>query len=131
MFENNLNQLGSRRCAISRLILSVPNMCFWPSDCGWKFLFHLGQELPAKADDAVAHANFVGSNQCAQCHATEHKDWLSSQHAVAMQEATEQTVLGRFDGGHVQQRRCHKHILQEGRQVLGPDRRSGWSARRF
>jgi predicted CXXCH cytochrome family protein len=49
-----------------------------------------GAQAPAAA--------FVGSTACAQCHKAEHKDWLGSQHAVAMQEATEQTVLGRFDG---------------------------------
>ncbi len=50
---------------------------------------------------ASAHAQeakFVGSASCAQCHKTEHKDWLSSHHAVAMQVANDQTVLGRFDG---------------------------------
>ncbi|MBS0237828.1 MAG: tetratricopeptide repeat protein [Proteobacteria bacterium] len=58
----------------------------------------LAQELPAKAVDPVAHLDFIGSVRCAQCHAAEHKDWLGSQHAVAMQVATEETVLGRFDG---------------------------------
>jgi hypothetical protein len=56
------------------------------------------QESLAKANNAPAPSNFVGSDRCAQCHTAEHKDWLSSQHAVAMQEATEQTVLGHFDG---------------------------------
>ncbi|WP_291165743.1 tetratricopeptide repeat protein [Hyphomicrobium sp.] len=56
------------------------------------------EEALAKPADPVAHPDFVGSDRCAQCHAAEHKDWLSSQHAVAMQEATEHTVLGRFDG---------------------------------
>ncbi|WP_244531172.1 tetratricopeptide repeat protein [Hyphomicrobium facile] len=56
------------------------------------------EEAQVKPTDPVAHPDFAGSNRCAQCHAAEHNDWLSSQHAVAMQEATEQTVLGRFDG---------------------------------
>jgi len=43
-------------------------------------------------------ATFVGAATCAQCHLVEHKDWLQSQHAHAMQVATEATVLGRFDG---------------------------------
>jgi tetratricopeptide (TPR) repeat protein len=50
---------------------------------------------------ASAHAQeakFVGSASCAQCHKVEHKDWLGSHHAVAMQVANDQTVLGRFDG---------------------------------
>ncbi len=43
-------------------------------------------------------AHYVGSLTCAQCHPREHKEWQTSQHAAAMQEATEKTVLGRFDG---------------------------------
>jgi Flp pilus assembly protein TadD len=33
-----------------------------------------------------------------QCHPREHKEWQTSQHASAMQEANDKTVLGRFDG---------------------------------
>jgi predicted CXXCH cytochrome family protein len=52
-----------------------------------------------RAPDTTDHvADFVGSSVCSECHAVEHKDWQGSQHAIAMQEATEQTVLGRFDG---------------------------------
>lgn len=65
---------------------------------GFETLRSLAQETPVMTSDPVAHPDFVGSDRCAQCHAAEHKDWLSSQHAVAMQEATERTVLGRFDG---------------------------------
>jgi mono/diheme cytochrome c family protein len=42
-------------------------------------------------------AAYVGSQSCAQCHATESKAWQASQHAVAMQHATEHTVLGDFN----------------------------------
>src|SRR5574338_1279811 len=49
-------------------------------------------------DPAGARAEFVGSDRCAECHATEATAWKSSQHAVAMQAATPRTVLGRFDG---------------------------------
>ena len=44
----------------------------------------------------AAPANFVGSQACAGCHANATKAWTGSQHARAMQEATEQTVLGDF-----------------------------------
>ena len=44
-------------------------------------------------------AQFVGSASCAGCHRSEHGEWRISQHAVAMQEATANTVLGQFDGG--------------------------------
>jgi tetratricopeptide (TPR) repeat protein len=43
-------------------------------------------------------AHFVGSQSCAQCHQAEHRDWLGSHHAAAMQAPTDKTVLGRFDG---------------------------------
>ena len=42
-------------------------------------------------------AEFVGANTCASCHADEAASWKSSQHAIAMQDATPGTVLGRFD----------------------------------
>ena len=45
---------------------------------------------------AVA-ATYAGSQSCAQCHAAESKAWQASQHAVAMQHATERTVLGDFN----------------------------------
>lgn len=41
---------------------------------------------------------FVGSQSCAHCHAPEHARWSSSQHAAAMAEATDVTVIGQFDG---------------------------------
>ena len=43
-------------------------------------------------------AQFVGSRSCAQCHQREYTEWQSSQHAVAMQEANDKSVLGDFSG---------------------------------
>jgi hypothetical protein len=40
----------------------------------------------------------VGSQTCAACHPAESKAWQGSQHARAMQHASDETVLGRFDG---------------------------------
>ena len=60
--------------------------------------------LLSLAASAVAHAaapptaTFVGWQRCASCHAEETKRWTGSHHDLAMQEATEKTVLGRFDG---------------------------------
>jgi len=51
---------------------------------------------PGSSADAVA-ATYIGSSTCVQCHAAESKAWQASQHAVAMQHATERTVLGNFD----------------------------------
>jgi predicted CXXCH cytochrome family protein len=47
-----------------------------------------------KSDPA---ATYVGAAACASCHANESTAWRGSQHAVAMQEATSQSVLGDFN----------------------------------
>jgi Tfp pilus assembly protein PilF len=48
------------------------------------------------APTAIA-ARFVGSGQCASCHAEAFSGWRASQHAVAMQHASEHSVLGDFN----------------------------------
>ena len=45
----------------------------------------------------AAPATFVGSKECAGCHGTEAALWQNSQHKLAMQHATEKTVLGDFN----------------------------------
>ncbi len=47
---------------------------------------------------APQQARFVGSAACAACHRAEHDAWQRSQHAHAMQPATDATVRARFDG---------------------------------
>jgi tetratricopeptide (TPR) repeat protein len=49
---------------------------------------------------ARPEAAYVGSDACADCHASEHAAWHGSQHAVAMCAAADSTVLGDFDGAH-------------------------------
>ena len=41
---------------------------------------------------------FVGSAACADCHTDEFEAWQTSHHALAMQHATAETVLGDFSG---------------------------------
>ena len=55
------------------------------------------QEAARPASDPSSPAQFVGSQACAGCHATEHAEWMTSQHHAAMQKATEKTVLGDFN----------------------------------
>lgn len=77
---------------------------------GLLVLVTVGVGSPASLDRAAAQTNltdpsilstqavqFVGSATCAGCHRREHGEWRNSQHAVAMQEATANTVLGQFD----------------------------------
>jgi predicted CXXCH cytochrome family protein len=47
----------------------------------------------ARADEP---ASFVGGQVCSGCHATEAERWKGSHHALAMQKATQATVLGDF-----------------------------------
>jgi len=59
---------------------------------------------------------FVGSAQCASCHETEFQDWTGSDHQLAMQLPTQESVLGDFNDSSVtfygvtsrffQKRRC-------------------------
>ena len=46
---------------------------------------------------SAAARTYVGNRACADCHAQESGGWRGSQHAAAMAEATDRTVLGRFD----------------------------------
>lgn len=50
------------------------------------------------APEHVADPTFVGSDQCASCHLQEHQLWRGSHHQLAMQTASEATVLGDFSG---------------------------------
>ena len=46
---------------------------------------------------AQAEPSFVGNETCAGCHSTQITDWTDSHHDLAMQEASDDTVLGDFD----------------------------------
>ena len=53
---------------------------------------------PAPERAAPPALDYVGAARCAACHAAEAASWRSSDHARAMQEASESTVLGDFSG---------------------------------
>lgn len=57
------------------------------------------KSLPARDDPAPAavEASYVGSENCAECHAQEAELWRGSHHDLAMQEARPSTVLGDFE----------------------------------
>ncbi len=55
----------------------------------------------AQADDAVK-ASYVGVEVCAGCHQTQAERWKTSHHALAMEKATPETVLGDFSGVSVE-----------------------------
>ena len=52
---------------------------------------------PASASPSVEAPGYVGSSACQACHAGQFEAWTGSHHDLAMQPATESTVLGDFD----------------------------------
>ena len=65
-----------------------------------------------------ARAGFVGTGTCATCHAAEHADWQSSDHARAMAAATPATVLGDFSGVAVTDGRHAAGFRRDGERFL-------------
>jgi predicted CXXCH cytochrome family protein len=59
---------------------------------------------PTAPPGAIADAvpRYVGSKTCAGCHDAEAALWAGSHHALAMQRATEATVLGDFDSAEIE-----------------------------
>jgi hypothetical protein len=45
--------------------------------------------------------DYVGSGACARCHADHHASWSRTHHRRMTREATEENVLGRFDGSEL------------------------------
>ena len=91
-------------------------------------------EQPAAPVVAVSAAppTFVGSQACAELprqRAT--KAWTDSQHARAMQEATEAHRSRRFRGSPLRTPRQHRDLFQARWQVFRAHRRPGWQARRL
>jgi Flp pilus assembly protein TadD len=52
---------------------------------------------PEPATVAILGAKFVGAAKCATCHEQENSLWRGSHHQLAMQPATDSTVLGNFN----------------------------------
>src|SRR3954469_8698756 len=61
-------------------------------------LLTVGSLPSGAAESAASGPTYVGSTACAGCHAGESAAWRDSQHARAMQDAGEGTVLGDFAG---------------------------------
>jgi tetratricopeptide (TPR) repeat protein len=53
---------------------------------------------PPPAPSTSEPLTFAGSQACRECHAPQFELWQASHHALAMQEATPDTVLGDFSG---------------------------------
>ena len=51
---------------------------------------------------ATPEAGFVGGQKCAKCHKAEYDKWQGSHHDLAMDVASEKSVLGNFNNSHFQ-----------------------------
>ncbi len=84
--------LGIAALGVLGLLLWRSGVLTGPSPAVQQF----GVENPAQPRPA----SYVGSQACASCHEAESAAWSGSQHALAMQAPTEQTVLGNFNDAH-------------------------------
>jgi predicted CXXCH cytochrome family protein len=70
-------------------------------------------------------AAFVGSDACAECHQAQAKLWHGSQHRLAMQQATEKSVLGDFNDASFDYHGVHSRFSRRDGKFLvetdGPD----------
>ena len=74
---------------------------------------------------ATTAATFVGSETCAGCHQAEAQLWRGSQHQLAMQHASDKTVLGDFSGASFVHYGLHSRFFRTDGKFLvetdGPD----------
>ncbi len=75
-----------------------------------------------------ADGTYVGSTACAACHAVEYAAWRRSHHALAMQPADADSVLGDFSGvelAHPQTGQISRMTRRDGQFIVSTDGPSG------
>ena len=77
---------GSLVLLVAGALIAGRYLAFWPS----------GLVGPSRTDGPESLATYVGAQACAGCHAAEHAAWSGSDHARAMQIASDTAVLGDF-----------------------------------
>jgi hypothetical protein len=104
--------------AVAMAIIVAGGLAFPVLTDGWHYASSGGSPT-------VAAATFVGSETCAGCHRAQAELWRSSQHQVAMQHATDQTVLGDFSDASFDYYGVHSRFFRKGGKFLvetdGPD----------
>jgi hypothetical protein len=101
---------GNRTSALWEVVLAVVVILALPGP------------MRAGADEP---ATFEGAQACAGCHAAEFDAWKGSHHALAMQTATEATVLGDFAGARLEHFGVTTTFFRDGDKFMvrtdGPD----------
>ena len=84
---------------------------------------------PKGAPNDAVETRFVGSDACASCHAPQHEAWQRSQHARAMQPATDASVRGDFGGAKFRYAGVESALFRRAGKFFvrtdGPDGRLG------
>ncbi|MEZ6071505.1 MAG: multiheme c-type cytochrome [Pirellulales bacterium] len=65
-----------------------------------------------------AHAEYVGRNSCIQCHAGQYERWQDSPHDLAMDLATEETVLGDFNDATLEHYGVRSRMFRDGERFM-------------
>jgi predicted CXXCH cytochrome family protein len=82
-------------------------------------------QAPSGGWSALAAGTYVGSETCAGCHQAEAELWRSSQHKLAMQHATDITVLGDFKDASFDYYGVHSRFFRQSGKFMvetdGPD----------
>jgi tetratricopeptide (TPR) repeat protein len=83
---------------------------------GWQWL------QPTLMVPQLGQASYLGAQACGQCHAAEYQAWQSSHHALAMQPANSQTVLGDFNAARFDYNGVNsRFFLRDGRFFVNTD----------
>jgi hypothetical protein len=93
---------------------------------GFLLLTDGGRNPFSRGSPAVAAATFVGSESCGGCHRAEAEAWRASQHRLAMQHATDKTMLGDFNDASLDHYGVHSRFFRrDGRFLVETDGADG------
>ncbi len=74
---------------------------------------------------SIVAAEYIGSQQCKNCHQTEFSAWKGSDHEMSMNHATDEYVLGNFDNAALVSNGKENRFFKKGHQfwvnISGPD----------
>lgn len=86
--------------------------------------FQSGCSSESKPFD-LSKATYVGQASCVKCHARESEKWTNSHHDLAMQLATDETVVANFDSAELKHHGITSRMFRDGKKFIvnteGPD----------
>jgi tetratricopeptide (TPR) repeat protein len=88
-------------------------------------------EAQPEAETHAALAHYVGGETCTGCHAEVATAWRGSHHDLAMDHATEASVLGRFDGSTITAGEITSTLYREGDRYMVRTEAADGSLRAF